>query len=116
MCKAWHTPIRLIFNINRHESTRHVFYHCDLLSASFKIDLLQLALLSSQVNSPNRLMFTCVIVLNYDCSMRSLMFKYNVSYNTNIVNLNSSVWDKCCEHCALNLTITLHNIIIVILL
>ena len=29
------------------------------------------------------------------------MFKYNVSYNTNIVNLNSSVWDKFCEYCAL---------------
>ena len=28
------------------------------------------------------------------------MFKYNVSYNTNIVNLNSSVWDKFGEYCA----------------
>ena len=39
--------------------------------------------------------------LKYDCSMRSLLFKYNVSYNINIVNLNSSVWDKFCEYCAL---------------
>ena len=101
ICKAWNVSIRLIFNINRRESTRHLFYHCNILSASFKIDLLQLALLSSQVNSPNRLIFTCVNVLKYDCSMRSLMFKYNVSYNTNIVHLNSSVWDTFCEYCAL---------------
>ena len=33
--------------------------------------------------------------------MRSLMFIYNVSNNANIVNLNSSVWDKFCEYCAL---------------
>ena len=91
ICKAWNASIRLIFNINRRESTRHLFYHCNLLSASFKIDLLQLALLFSHVNSPNRLIFTCVNVLIYDCSMRSLMFKYYVSYNTNIVNLNSSI-------------------------
>ena len=101
ICKVWNASIRLIFNINRHESTRHLFYHCNLLSASFKIDLLQLTLLFSQVNSPNCLIFTCVNVLKYDCSMRSLMFKYNVSYNTNIVNLNSFVWDKFCEYCAL---------------
>ena len=101
ICKAWNASIRLIFNINRRESTRHLFYHCNLLSASFKIDLHQLTLLSSQVNSPNRLIFTCVNVLKYDCSMRSLMFKYYVSYNTNIVNFNSSVWDKFCEYRAL---------------
>ena len=101
ICKAWNATIRLIFNINRCEGTRHLFYHCNLLSASFKIDLLQVTLLSSQVNSPNRLIFTCVNVLKHDSSMRSLMFKYNVSYNTNIVNLNSSVWDKFCEYCAL---------------
>ena len=40
-------------------------------------------------------------VLKYDCSMRSLMFKYNVSYDTNILNLNSSVWDKFFEYYAL---------------
>ena len=62
ICKAWNASIRLIFNINRRESTRHLFYHCNLLSASFKIDLLQLKLLSSHVNSPNRLIFTCGIV------------------------------------------------------
>ena len=101
ICKAWNASIRLIFNINRRESTRHLFYHCNLLSASFKIDLFQLTLLSSQDNSPNCLIFTYVNVLKYDCSMRSLMLKYNVSYNTNIVNLNSSVWDKFCEYCAL---------------
>ena len=101
ICKAWNAFICFIFNINGHESTRHLFYHCNLLSASFKIDLLQLALLSSQVNSPNHLIFTCMNVLKYDCSTRSLMFKYNVSYNTNKVNLNSSVWDKFCEYCAL---------------
>ena len=72
------------------ESTRHLFYHCDLLTASFKIDLLQLTLLSSQVNSPNRLIFACVKVLKYDRNMRSLIFEYNVSYNTNIVSLKSS--------------------------
>ena len=82
--KAWNASIRLIFNINRCESTRHLFYHCNFLSASFKIDLLQLTLLSSQVNSPNCLIFTCVNVLKHYYSMRSLMFKYNVSYNTNI--------------------------------
>ena len=64
ICKAWNASIQLIFNINRRESTRHFFYHCNLLSASFKIDLLQLTLLSSQVNSPNRSIFTCVNVLN----------------------------------------------------
>ena len=36
ICKAWNASIRLIFNINRRESTRHLFYHCYLLSASFK--------------------------------------------------------------------------------
>ena len=72
--KAWNASIRLIFTINRHDSTRHLFYLCELLSASFKIDL-QLALLSSQVNSPNRLIFTCVNLLKYGCSTRSLMFK-----------------------------------------
>ena len=97
ICKAWNASIRLNFNINRCESTRYLFYYCDLLSASFKIDL-QLALLSSQVNSSNHLTFTCVNVLKYDCSMRFLMFKYNVSYNINIVNLNYSVWDKFCEY------------------
>ena len=96
--KAWNASIRLLFNINRCESTRHLFYHCDILSASFKLDLLQLTLLSSQVNSPNRLIFTCVNVLKYDCSTRSLMFKYNVSCNT---NWQSSVWEKICEHYAL---------------
>ena len=101
ICKAWNAYIRLIFNIKRRVSTRHLFYHCNLLSASFKIDLLQLTLLSSQVNSPNHLILTCVNVLKYDCSMRSVLFKYKVSYNTNIVNLNSSVWDKFCEYCAL---------------
>ena len=101
ICKAWNATISLIFNINRREGTRHLSYHGNLLSVSFKIDLLQLTLLSSQVISPNRLIFTCVNVLKYDSSMRSLMFKYNVSYNTNIVNLNSSVWDKFCEYCAL---------------
>ena len=40
-------------------------------------------------------------VLKYDHSMRSLMFKCNVSYNINIINLNSFVWNKFCEHCAL---------------
>ena len=45
ICKAW----RLIFNINRRESTRHLFYYCDLLSASFKIDLLQPALLPQEL-------------------------------------------------------------------
>ena len=101
ICKAWNAFIRLIFNINRRESTRHLFYHCDLLSASFKTDLLQLALLSSQVNSPNILIFTRVNALIYDRSMKSLMLKYNVSYDTNKVNLNNSVWDKFCEHFAL---------------
>ena len=80
---------------------RHLFYNYDLLSSSLKINLLQLALLFSQVNSPNRLLFTCLNALKYDCSMRSLIFKYNLSYNTNIVNLNSSVWNKFCEHCDL---------------
>ena len=91
----------LSFNINRRESTRHLFYHCDLLSASFKIDLLQLTLLSSQVNSPNHLIFACVNVIKFDRSMKSLMFKYNVSYNTNIVNLKSPVSNIFCEQCAL---------------
>ena len=50
ICKAWNASIRLIFNINKRERTRHLFHHCSLLSASFKIDLLQLTLLSSQVN------------------------------------------------------------------
>ena len=53
-------------------------------------------LLSSQVNSPDRLIFVSVNVLKYDRSMSSLMFKYNVSYNTNLVNLKSSVGDKFC--------------------
>ena len=97
ICKAWNVSIRLIFNINRRESTRHIFYHCNL-SASFKIDFLQLTLLSSQVNLPNRLIFVCMNVLKYDRSMRSLMFKYNVSYNTNRVNLKSSAWDEFYEH------------------
>ena len=97
ICKAWNASIRLIFNINRRESTRHLFHHCNLLSASFKVDLLQLTLLSSQVNLPYRLIFTCVNVLKYDCTMRSLMFKYNLSYNTKIISLNNSVWDKFCE-------------------
>ena len=101
ICKAWNASIRLIFNINRRESTRHLFYHCNLLPASFKIDILQLTLLSSLVNLPNCLIFTSVNVLKYDCSMKFLMFKCNVSYNTNIVNLNSSVWDKFYEYCAL---------------
>ena len=101
ICKAWNVSIRLIFYINRRESTKHLFCHYNLLLASFKIDLRQLKLFSSQVNSPNRLIFTCVNVLKYDCSMRSLMFKYNVSFNTNVVNLNSSVWDKCCVYSAL---------------
>ena len=35
ICKAWNASIRLIFNINRCESTRHLFYHSDLLSAKF---------------------------------------------------------------------------------
>ena len=99
--KAWNASIRLIFNINRRESTRHLLYHCDLFSASFKIDLLQLSLLASQVNSPNRLIHACVNVLKYDYNMRSLMFKYNVSYNTNVMNIKSSVWDKFCGHCNL---------------
>ena len=86
--KTWNASIRLISNINRRESRRHLFYHCDLLSASFKIDFiltllfLQLTFLSSQVNSPNRVIFTCMSVLKYDCSMRFLMFKNNMSYNT----------------------------------
>ena len=101
ICKAWNSSIRLILNINRRESTRHLFYHCDLLSVSFKIDLLQVTLLSSQVNLPNHFIFACVNVLRYDGSMRSLMFKYYVSYNTNLVNLKSSAYDKFCEHCAL---------------
>ena len=46
ICKARNASIRLIFNINRRESTRHLFYHCNLLLASFKIGL-QLTLLSS---------------------------------------------------------------------
>ena len=39
------------------------------------------------------------------------MFKYNVPYNTSIVNLKSSVWDKFCEHYALlfNFNFTQHN-------
>ena len=57
MCIAWNVSIRLIFNINRRKSTRLLFYHCDLLLTSFKINLLQLTLLFSQVNSPNRLIF-----------------------------------------------------------
>ena len=89
-----------VFKINRCESMRHLFYHYDLLSASFKIDL-QLTLLSSQVNLPNRLIFAYVNILKYDRSMRSVMFKCNVSYNTNLVNLKSSVYDKFCEHFAL---------------
>ena len=47
ICKAWNASIRLIFNITRRESTRHLFYHFNLLLASFKIDLHQLTLLSS---------------------------------------------------------------------
>ena len=101
ICKAWNASTRLIFNINKRESKGYLFYHCDLISANFKIDLLLLTLLSSQVNSLNRLIFTCVNVLKFDFSKRSLMFKNNVFYNTNIVNLNISVWDKFCEHCAL---------------
>ena len=31
--KACNAFVRLIFKINRRESTRHLFYHCDLLSA-----------------------------------------------------------------------------------
>ena len=99
ICKAWNAFILLIFNINRREITRHLFYHCDLLSASFKIDYLQLSLLSLQVKSSNCLIFAFVNILKYDRSLRSLMFKYNVYYKTNMVNLKSSVWDKFCEHC-----------------
>ena len=66
ICKVWNVSTCLIFNINRYESTKHF---CDLLSASFKIDLLQLTLLSSQMNSPTRLIFTSVNVLKYDCIM-----------------------------------------------
>ena len=84
--KAWNASIQLIFNINRHESTRHLFYHYDLLSASFKIELLQLTLLSSQVNMPNCLIFARANVLKYDQCTRFLTFKFNISYNTNIVN------------------------------
>ena len=94
ICKAWNASTHLIFNINRRESTRHLFYHCYLLSASFKTDLLLLTLLSSQVNSPNRLIFACVNVLKHDRSLKSLMFKYNVSYTTYRVNLKSFVNDK----------------------
>ena len=56
-CKARNVSISLTFNINRCLSTRHLFYQCDLLSASFKKDLLQLKLLSLQVNSLN-----CLII------------------------------------------------------
>ena len=31
ICKAWNASIRMIFNINSRESTRHLLYHCDLL-------------------------------------------------------------------------------------
>ena len=36
ICKACNASICLIFNINRRESTRHLFYHSDLLLARFK--------------------------------------------------------------------------------
>ena len=99
--KAWNASLHLLFKIYRRESTRYLFYYCDLLSVSCETDLFQLTLLPSQVNLPNRLKFTNVNVLQYERSMRSLMFKYNVYYNTNTVNLKSSVGDKFFKHCTL---------------
>jgi hypothetical protein len=40
--KAWNRAIRLVFGINKRESTRLLFYYCNLLSASFYIGLLQI--------------------------------------------------------------------------
>ena len=39
--KAWNCAIRMIFNIRSRESTRHVIYFCNSMSASFIIDQLQ---------------------------------------------------------------------------
>ena len=67
------------------------------------IDLLQLISFSSQVYSPNHLIFACVNVLKYDQSMRSLIFRY-VSFSTNVVSLKSSVWDNFVIIVPLNVT------------
>ena len=56
----------MIFNINRTKRTKLSFYHCDLFSASFKLDLPQQTLLFLQVNLHNRIIFASLIALKYD--------------------------------------------------
>ena len=42
--KAWNFGIRKVFNLNYTENTRNLFYYCDLMSATFNNDCLQLIL------------------------------------------------------------------------
>ena len=71
----------MIFNIRRRESTRHLLYFCNSMSASFIIDQLQMGMLLGHRYNPNHLVSTCCKMLSRDNLSNAVFNKYNVPYN-----------------------------------
>jgi hypothetical protein len=73
--KAWNFGIRKVFGYNTRESTRLLFYYCNLMSASFNIDLMQISLYISVCNSTNPMLVVCSQVMRYDAAFKNIYYK-----------------------------------------
>ena len=98
--KAWNWAIRSVFNIKKRESTRLLFNYCNLLSASFKIDYLQLCCLCSLNTCVNNVLLqACAKIAKYNNYYIMLHNKYNIPDFANMMSAKKAVWGKFNDYC-----------------
>jgi hypothetical protein len=99
--KAWNFGIRKVFNINKRESTRLLFYYCNLMSASFTIDCMQMSLYATicDSNLANPMLTVCSLALRYDESFRNICYKNDVPLNVSKGQVKRIMWDRFVTYC-----------------
>jgi hypothetical protein len=98
--KAWNWAIRSVFGIKKRESTRLLLKFCNMLSANFKIDCLQLCLIASLKDcSNNSMLRSCGLLGKYNSFYNNLRDKYEIAGFCNPFDVKKSVWIKFDVYC-----------------
>ena len=97
--KAWNFAIRKVFNINRCESTRMLFFYCNLMSATFVIDCMQLSLYVAFRDSINPVLKACALSLHSDGVFKKIVCKHDVPLYANRIQIKNIVWNKFVNYC-----------------
>ena len=97
--KAWNFGIRKVFNMNKRESTRLLFYYCNLMSASFTIDCAQLSLYSAVCTMSNPVIVACSRAVRLDNMFIEMLHKNDVPLYASKSLIKCIIWKKFESYC-----------------